>query len=74
MKSKHCDRPTCDKLCAPSYDALTVVGVVNKLDRQQRERDRLAVAKFSKCRVSDKVLEGNTVTVGETGISLQHSV
>ena len=58
MKSKHCDRPTCDKLCAPSYDALTVVGVVNKLDRRRRKRDRLAVAKFSKCRVSDKVLEG----------------
>ena len=70
MKSKHCNRPTCDKLCAPGYVALIVAGVVNKLDRQQRERDRLAVEKFSKCRVWDKVLEGITVTVGETTISL----
>jgi len=44
--------------------------ISNKLDCRRRERDRLGVAKFSKCRVWDTVLEGNTVTVGETTISL----
>ena len=36
------------------------------------QRDRLAVAKFSKSGVWDKVPEGSTLILGDTHISLQH--
>ena len=53
------------------------IGIINKLDRQQQFRwqcDQLAVTKFSKSKVWDKVPEGGTLIFGDTQISLQYTL
>jgi len=72
MELEGYSRPTCNGLCASSNDALTVVGVVNKLDRR-----RVLLTTRSFCpgkRFQSPEFVAKFLIFTGTQISLQHSV
>ena len=59
-------RPTCNKLCAPSHDASTVVlSISSTVDEFCWQHDRLAMARFSKSEVWDKISEGRNAKAAQ---------
>jgi len=72
MELEGYSRPTCNRQCASSNDALTIVGVVNKLDRR-----RVLLTTRSFCpgkRFQSPEFVAKFLIFTGTQISLQHSV
>ena len=70
MELKGYSRPTCNKLCASSHDALNRRKVQFIGSTVDEFCYRLAVAKFSKSTVWDKVPEGSNLISGRILICL----